>query len=58
MGIHQLFKIPSTISNSGYILLLKIKQKKYPLVMSNIAVENGNFGIVDESPLIAWWIFP
>jgi len=39
--------------------LVENQTKEVPgLVMSNIAIENDHFGIVDESPLIAWWIFP
>ena len=53
-----IFSSYGTVYQRVYILWLKIKQKKYPLVMSNIAIENGHFGIVDESPLIAWWIVP
>ena len=31
---------------------------RYPLVMSDIAIENGPVEIVDEFPAIKWWIFP
>ena len=30
----------------------------YPLAICYIAIENGPVEIVDESRLIAWWIFP
>ena len=30
----------------------------YPLVMTNVAIENDHRNVVDIFPLIAWWIFP